>query len=150
MIFLLTVLVLAQTYLSAANLVRIFTLVLEWTLRTKSLKRSLLEMYAEHKSISAHEEFSAWAKSKRRLKKLTVEYKEHRLKISQRAKTAQWIVTALLRGFVWAIILGWWGAVFYLPMEWFGPVHSWMKFPFSPLESVGPFYWVEALRAILV
>lgn len=39
--------------------------------------------------------------------------------------------------------------VFYVPPQFFGPVTSWLKFPFSPFGSVGVFYYVSGLRSIL-
>jgi hypothetical protein len=47
-------------------------------------------------------------------------------------------------------LLIWWSEpVFYIPEQWFGPLTSWLKFPFAPLGSCGVFYWWSALKSLV-
>ena len=113
-------------------------------------KHEILALQLELASISAQDEFSKWAKVNRKFESLK---KEYALDASESQSHSLRIYATVNYGLYFFEILAliYWSAepMFYMPNEWFGPLTSWLKFPFAPLGSVGAFYWWSALKSVL-
>ncbi|KAJ3321015.1 GET complex subunit get1 [Boothiomyces sp. JEL0866] len=121
------------------------------TIQIQKLKAELLSTRKELLQTSAQDEFAKWAKLKRTLDKLTVEYDECAKSIAGKKAVTVTFVSWGLPGILWAfqiLLLIIWRAepVFYIPEQWFGPITNWLKFPFAP---EGVFYWWSALKSVL-
>lgn len=105
-------------------------------------------------STSAQDEFAKWAKLRRKFDGLINEYEDLSKDIAGIKMKYDMFLSYGIPSTLWTIqifMLVWWSAepVFYVPEQWFGPLTSWLKFPFAPLGSVGVFYWWSALKSIL-
>jgi hypothetical protein len=122
--------------------------------KLNALKLEIVDKKKELQNTSAQDQFSKWAKLRRHHDKLMNEYTE----LTNIYSSSQGIFSSfsswglyILVWLVQIITLFWlWRTpVFYLPEDWFGPLTSWMKFPFAPFGSVGVFYWWSAVHACL-
>lgn len=104
------------------------------------------ELQEKLKNTSAQDEFAKWAKLKRNFDKKIVEL--------QLLRKNQSNYIFLIQSILWSLQIGllvyyMYEPMFYVPLEWFGPLTNWLKFPFAPNGSCGIFYWWCAIKSVL-
>ena len=114
------------------------------------LKTQVLKLQQELAKISAQDEFAKWAKTNRKLEQARKDYNNLKTESKSSHDNRFKILNYSLYGLE-IIALIYWSSepMFYIPNEWFGPLTSWLKFPFAPMGSVGAFYWWSALKSVL-
>ena len=145
MIALLTILVLVVTH---HFLAKIFALLDKTGSMHK--REQILKAQQEISMVSAQDEFAKWAKMNRKLESMKKELAQS----EDESKSQQQLFYALCNYglyFLEGSALIYWSSepMFYIPHQWFGPLTSWLKFPFAPMGSVGAFYWWSALKSVL-
>jgi tail-anchored protein insertion receptor len=120
----------------------------------QSLKKQIIATKTEILNTSAQDQFAKWAKLRRQHDKLMAKYTELSSSYSSLQMQFSTLTGWVLYVALWScqvVILVWYSStpVFYLPEDWFGPLTSWLKFPFAPVGSVGVFYWWSAIYAFL-
>ena len=115
---------------------RIFTIDTS-TVKLDKTKTEIIEIKEQILCTSAQDEFAKWAKLKRKFDKLVQDYERDSKQASQIRQSFESGIHWVLYGSIWGIqivLLIYWSqrAVFYVPGNWFGPLTSWLKFPFAP------------------
>ncbi|KAJ3306983.1 GET complex subunit get1 [Kappamyces sp. JEL0829] len=112
-------------------------------LELKRSRTELIRIKKELSAISAQDDFAKWARLRRQFDKVAKEHDE----LATSVKAFKVYVTSLISigipVFLWGvqiIMLVIWCAepVFYVPDTWFGPLTSWLKFPFAPNGTTQP------------
>ncbi|SCZ87526.1 BZ3500_MvSof-1268-A1-R1_Chr2-2g04992 [Microbotryum saponariae] len=109
----------------------------------KALRADIIKLRAELAATSSVDEFSKWAKLRRRVDKAVSELEALNATSSQSRQSFQslfkrilWIFTTILP----FVVTSWHrkAAVFYLPPSWFGPATWWLGLPSAPTGSSPP------------
>ncbi|KAJ2995129.1 GET complex subunit get1 [Globomyces sp. JEL0801] len=119
-----------------------------------SLKSNLIKTKQLIIETSPQSHFAKWAKLKRTFAKQKAEYSVLNSHVHSHKSSFIFVVSSALPILLWSfqiLLLIVWRAepVFYVPEQWFGPLTSWLQFPFAPYGSVGVFYWWSALNSVL-
>ncbi|KAL8292142.1 hypothetical protein RQP46_001608 [Phenoliferia psychrophenolica] len=118
------------------------------------LKTQVLSLRAELKATSAQDEFSKWAKLRRKVDKAVADLEAlngqaagSKAAFASWFKRMLWILTTVLP----FIISSWHRkeAVFYLPKGWFGPLGWWMGLPSAPAGGIACGIWTMACKKTL-
>ena len=117
-------------------------------------KKELFRVKLEIRQTSAQDQFAKWAKLRRRYDKLLNQYQQENKDLFARRAVVDFYTSWCLYLTTWILIgymLVFWSfdALFYLPGDWFGPIHDWLLFPFAPSGSVGAFYWFSCCRSCI-
>ncbi|GAA5995694.1 GET complex subunit GET1 [Rhodotorula paludigena] len=122
--------------------------------QNSSKKAEILQLRAELAATSSQDEFSKWARIRRKLDKAVQELETlnagssaHRKKFASTFKSALWVVTTVL-----PFIVSSWNRkapVFWLPEGWFGPLGWWLSCPSAPAGAVAVTVWTMACRRTL-
>ncbi len=135
-----TLLVLLQTIMNRIGIYKIdlFLFQQKQLIKQQELKKQMLKLKQELRLVSAQDEFSKWAKLKRKLEQLLKEYKGIKVIKSNRLQ----IVLYLLLG---SSLVYWvFTPVFYIP-NWFQLGLHW---PGSPVGSCSVIYWYFAITSV--
>ncbi|KAJ3054479.1 GET complex subunit get1 [Rhizophlyctis rosea] len=123
----------------------------EKTARFASYKQEITTLRRDLTGTSAQDEFAKWAKMRRRLDKLSVEYQSlaKELATSRSAFHLQFSLgmRALMFG-AQILLLALYRsvAIFYLPHDWLGPFSRLLSLPSAPIGSVSVLVWYYACR----
>ncbi|KAI8804687.1 WRB/Get1 family [Cladochytrium replicatum] len=103
----------------------------------KKRRKEILDIKGDLSRTSAQDEFSKWAKLRRKLDKQVAEYeKECKSGSMDKAKfevAVSWGLWAAMLFFQAVVMLAYrTTAMFYIPLEWSGPLHWILSFPFAP------------------
>lgn len=111
----------------------------------KALKLKILKDRTELTSTSAQDEFSKWAKLRRRLDKsiselesLSIQSNQSKLVFSGHFKKFLWLIMTALP-FIFSSYHRK-AAVFYLPLNWFGPSTWFLSLPSAPTGKKSPLF----------
>ncbi|KDE03389.1 hypothetical protein MVLG_06107 [Microbotryum lychnidis-dioicae p1A1 Lamole] len=117
----------------------------------KALRADIIKLRAELAATSSVDEFSKWAKLRRRVDKAVSELEALNATSSQSRQSFQslfkrilWIFTTILP----FVVTSWHrkAAVFYLPPSWFGPATWWLGLPSAPTGAVACGVWTMACK----
>jgi len=104
---------------------------------TRAKKAEILQLRADLAATSSQDEFSKWARIRRKLDKAvqdldntTADTSQHRKHFNKQFKSALWIVTTVAPFVVSSYHRK--SPVFWLPRGWFGPLGWWLSFPSAP------------------
>ncbi|BGP50642.1 GET complex subunit get1 [Rhodotorula kratochvilovae] len=121
---------------------------------TRTKKAEILQLRADLAATSSQDEFSKWARIRRKLDKAVQDLEAsnadtaaHRKKFAATFKSALWLATTVL-----PFIASSWhrkSPVFWLPRGWFGPLGWWLSFPSAPAGAVAVSVWTMACRRTL-
>ena len=104
---------------------------------TRANKAEILDLRAQLAATSSQDEFSKWARLRRKLDKAvqdleatTANTSAHRTQFNKSFKSALWVVTTVAP----FVVSSWHrkSPVFWLPRGWFGPLGWWLSFPSAP------------------
>ncbi|SCV70363.1 BQ2448_1757 [Microbotryum intermedium] len=117
----------------------------------KALRADIIKLRTELAATSSVDEFSKWAKLRRRVDKAVSELEILNATSSQSRQSFQsifkrilWVLTTILP----FVITSWHrkAAVFYLPPSWFGPATWWLGLPSAPTGAVACGVWTMACK----
>jgi uncharacterized membrane protein (DUF106 family) len=118
----------------------------------KKLKQQVIRLKQTMDSTSAQDEFAKWAKLRRQYDKLSAEL-DAQLRIqAQNDKSLlwSWVIWIILWSIqIYLVARSLFQPMFYLPLDWFGPIASWTKWPLAPHGSVSSVYWWFACNSII-
>ncbi|GAA5892419.1 hypothetical protein JCM8208_005817 [Rhodotorula glutinis] len=121
---------------------------------TRAKKADILQLRADLAATSSQDEFSKWARIRRKLDKAvqdleatTADTTQHRKQFNKQFKSALWIVTTVAPFVVSSYHRK--SPVFWLPRGWFGPLGWWLSFPSAPAGAVAVSVWTMACRRTL-
>lgn len=124
-----------------------------------SMKKELFETRQQMNMTSAQDEFSKWAKLRRRVDKLSQQVDEQSASRShagtniadQVISSSQFMFSIMFKGFMFVLnsavpfVLNWYFKyvpMFYLPPgDWFGPLGYLFSFPNAPVGAVSSTVW---------
>lgn len=118
------------------------------------LKKEILSGRRELQSISAQDEFSRWAKVRRRVDKQTSELEAlntslaaHRSKFNTVIKVLIFVLTT---GLQWSFSAKHSrAAIVYLPKDWFGPLTWFLGLPFAPAGALSCGIYIMLIKRVL-
>ncbi|KAI8984729.1 WRB/Get1 family [Mycotypha africana] len=122
--------------------------------KQKKMKTDVLRLKAELGQTSSQDEFSKWAKLRRKLDKAVADLEKLNSDISYSRAAFELKVKSVL----WFLVHGsqvvmvlWFrkSAVFYLPPGWFGPAQRFLSWPSAPEGSVSVGIWFAACRRMI-
>ncbi|KAK4049567.1 GET complex subunit get1 [Microbotryomycetes sp. JL201] len=117
----------------------------------RRLRQEILQLRAELAGTSSQDEFSKWAKIRRKLDKAVAELEA----ANQDTVAAKQQFAKIFKAFLFVlttvapfIITSWHRkeAVFFLPPGWFGPATWWMGLPSAPAGGVACGIWTMACK----
>ncbi|KAL4401199.1 GET complex subunit Get1 [Malassezia pachydermatis] len=118
-------------------------------------KKELYEMRQQLNMTSAQDEFSKWARLRRKVDKLTQEVDEQ----NKTMASSQFMFSIMFKGFMFVLnsaipfILNWYFKrvpMFYLPPgDWFGPLGPLFSFPNAPAGAVSSTVWTTVCGRVL-
>ncbi|GAA5963467.1 hypothetical protein JCM21900_006478 [Sporobolomyces salmonicolor] len=118
---------------------------------TKDKKTEILKLRQELAATSSQDEFSKWARIRRKLDKAVADLEASNSATSAQKsrfltsfKSALWLLTTVVP----FIISSWHRKtpVFWLPQGWFGPLGWWLSFPSAPAGAVAVSIWTMSCR----
>ncbi|GAA6007295.1 hypothetical protein JCM10207_001574 [Rhodosporidiobolus poonsookiae] len=121
----------------------------------KTHKAEILKLRAELAATSSQDEFSKWARIRRKLDKAVQDLEaskadssSHRKAFATKFKSALWLATTVVP----FIISSWHrkSPVFFLPAGWFGPLGWWLSLPSAPAGALAVSLWTMACKRTLV
>ncbi|GAA5864295.1 hypothetical protein JCM3774_002742 [Rhodotorula dairenensis] len=117
----------------------------------KQQKQDILKLRAELAATSSQDEFSKWARLRRKLDKAVQDLdasnsgsNAHRQQFAATFKKLLWILTTVVPFIVSSYNRK--SPVFYLPEGWFGPLGWWLGLPGAPAGAVAVTVWTMACR----
>ncbi|GAA5991544.1 hypothetical protein JCM11641_000201 [Rhodosporidiobolus odoratus] len=120
----------------------------------KDKKAEILSLRAELAATSSQDEFSKWARLRRKLDKAVADLEATNSTIASerkafltKFKTALWILTTVV-----PFVLSSYhrkSAVFYLPDGWFGGLGWWLSLPSAPAGALAVGLWTMACKRTL-
>lgn len=119
--------------------------------KKREIRSQVLKLRAELAGTSAQDEFSKWAKTRRKLDKAIAELEQS----NQTSAASKALFAKSIKSFVWVattagpfIITSWHrkDAVFYLPPAWFGPATWWLGLPSAPMGAISCGLWTMACK----
>ncbi|GAA5933992.1 hypothetical protein JCM3775_002843 [Rhodotorula graminis] len=121
---------------------------------TRAKKAEILQLRADLAATSSQDEFSKWARIRRKLDKAvqdleatTADTSQHRKQFNKQFKSALWVVTTVAPFVVSSYHRK--SPVFWLPTGWFGPLGWWLSFPSAPAGAIAVSVWTMACRRTL-
>ncbi|GAA5910044.1 hypothetical protein JCM5296_007004 [Sporobolomyces johnsonii] len=121
---------------------------------TKHKKAEILKLRQELAATSSQDEFSKWARIRRKLDKAVADLEAsnsttsaHKSRFLTSFKSALWLLTTVVP----FVISSWHRKtpVFWLPQGWFGPLAWWLSFPSAPAGAVAVSIWTMSCRRTL-
>ncbi|BGO94250.1 hypothetical protein NBRC10512_006884 [Rhodotorula toruloides] len=120
----------------------------------RAQKAEILKLRADLAATSSQDEFSKWARIRRKLDKAVQDLESsnadssaHRQQFNKTFKSALWVLTTVLPFIVSSYHRR--TPVFWLPKNWFGPLGWWLSFPSAPAGAVAVSVWTMACRRTL-
>ncbi|BGP13395.1 hypothetical protein JCM10213_008554 [Rhodosporidiobolus nylandii] len=117
----------------------------------KDKKAEILKLRAELAATSSQDEFSKWARLRRRLDKAVAELEASNASTSTarsafltKFKTFLWILTTVVPFVMSSYHRK--SAVFYLPEGWFGPLGWWLGLPSAPAGALAVSLWTMSIK----
>ncbi|GAA5860161.1 hypothetical protein JCM8547_009209 [Rhodosporidiobolus lusitaniae] len=121
----------------------------------KDKKAEILQLRAELAATSSQDEFSKWARIRRKLDKAVQELEatatdtaSARKAFSSKFKSALWILTTVIPFVISSYHRK--SPVFFLPQGWFGPLGWWLSLPSAPAGALAVSLWTMAVKRTLV
>lgn len=122
--------------------------------KQKTLKQEILAGRRELQTISAQDEFSKWAKVRRRVDKqsgeleaLNTSLASHRSSFNTVIKV---LIFALTTGLQWSFSARYSrDAIVYLPRDWFGPLTWFLGLPFAPAGALSCGIYVMLIKRVI-
>lgn len=119
-----------------------------------TLKKEILDGRRELQSISAQDEFSKWAKVRRRndkqateLEALNASLTAHRSKFNTFIKVLIFVLTT---GLQWSFSARYSkDAIVYLPKDWFGPLTWFLGLPFAPTGALSCGIYIMLIKRVI-
>ena len=104
---------------------------------TRDKKQEILQLRTELAATSSQDEFSKWARIRRKLDKAVAELEQvqqgtsqHRQQFAKRFKSLLWLATTVIPFVISSYHRK--TPVVWLPRGWFGPLAWWLSFPSAP------------------
>ncbi|GAA6036541.1 hypothetical protein JCM8097_003558 [Rhodosporidiobolus ruineniae] len=121
----------------------------------KDKKAQILALRAELAATSSQDEFSKWARIRRKLDKAvadlestTADSSAHRKAFATKFKSALWILTTVVPFIISSYHRK--SPVFWLPRGWFGPLGWWLSLPSAPAGALAVSLWTMSIKRTLV
>ncbi|GAA5903632.1 hypothetical protein JCM6882_003006 [Rhodosporidiobolus microsporus] len=121
---------------------------------TKDKKAEILALRAELAATSSQDEFSKWARLRRKLDKAVQELEvanastsSARKAFATKFKSALWLLTTVLPFIVSSYHRK--SPVFWLPKGWFGPAGWWLSLPSAPAGALAVSLWTMSCKRTL-
>ncbi|GAA5903373.1 GET complex subunit GET1 [Sporobolomyces salmoneus] len=121
---------------------------------TKAKKAEILQLRADLAATSSQDEFSKWARIRRKLDKAVSELEAtnstssaQKARFATSFKSAVWLATTII-----PFVISSWNRktpVIWLPKGWFGPLGWWLSFPSAPAGAVAVSIWTMACKRTL-
>ncbi|GAA6022298.1 hypothetical protein JCM8202_002016 [Rhodotorula sphaerocarpa] len=120
----------------------------------KQQKADILKLRAELAATSAQDEFSKWARLRRKLDKAVQDLEQsnsgtnaHKQQFAATFKKVLWVLTTVLPFIQSSYHRS--SPVFFLPEQWFGPLAWWLSLPSAPRGALAVTVWSMACRRSL-
>ncbi|WFD15457.1 glutamine amidotransferase subunit [Malassezia arunalokei] len=123
--------------------------------KLSSMKKDLFETRQQMNMTSAQDEFSKWARLRRKVDKLTAQVDEQNKSLA----STQFMFSIMFKVFMFVLnsavpfALNWyfkWTPMFYLPPgDWFGPLGYFFSFPNAPAGAVSSTVWTTVCGRVL-
>ncbi|POY76350.1 hypothetical protein BMF94_0547 [Rhodotorula taiwanensis] len=117
----------------------------------KQQKAEILKLRAELAATSSQDEFSKWARIRRKLDKAVQDLDAsnsgstaQRQQFASNFKRALWVLTTVIPFIISSYHRK--SPVLYLPRGWFGPLGWWLSLPSAPAGAVAVTVWTMACR----
>ncbi|TKA52231.1 hypothetical protein B0A53_04654 [Rhodotorula sp. CCFEE 5036] len=117
----------------------------------KQQKADILKLRAELAATSSQDEFSKWARLRRKLDKAVQDLDNansgsnaHRQQFAASFKKLVWLLTTVIPFIISSYHRK--SPVFYLPQGWFGPLGWWLSLPSGPAGAVVVTVWTMACK----
>ncbi|GAA5825983.1 hypothetical protein JCM11251_000077 [Rhodosporidiobolus azoricus] len=121
---------------------------------TKDKKAEILQLRAELAATSSQDEFSKWARLRRKLDKTVQELEaantdtaSARKAFSTKFKSALWLLTTVVPFIISSYHRK--SPVFWLPQGWFGPLGWWLSLPSAPAGALAVSLWTMSCKRTL-
>ncbi|GAA6058797.1 hypothetical protein JCM10212_001913 [Sporobolomyces blumeae] len=121
---------------------------------TKAKKAEILQLRADLAATSSQDEFSKWARIRRKLDKACAELEStnstataHKASFLSSFKSALWLFTTIVPFVITSYYSK--SAAIYLPRGWFDPLGYWLSFPSAPAGALTVSLWVMACKKTL-
>ncbi|GAA5832665.1 hypothetical protein JCM3766R1_004287 [Sporobolomyces carnicolor] len=118
---------------------------------TRDKKQEILQLRTELAATSSQDEFSKWARIRRKLDKAVAELEQvqqgtsqHRQQFAKRFKSLLWLATTVIPFVISSYHRK--TPVVWLPRGWFGPLAWWLSFPSAPAGAVAVSVWTMACK----
>ncbi|GAA6020441.1 hypothetical protein JCM11491_000247 [Sporobolomyces phaffii] len=117
----------------------------------KAKKAEILQLRADLAATSSQDEFSKWARIRRKLDKAVADLEStnatataHKAKFQTSFKSALWLLTTIVPFIISSYHRK--TPVIWLPKGWFGPLGWWLSFPSAPAGAVAVSVWTMACK----
>ncbi|GAA5876521.1 hypothetical protein JCM16303_003567 [Sporobolomyces ruberrimus] len=118
---------------------------------TKAKKAEILQLRADLAATSSQDEFSKWARIRRKLDKAVADLEStnststaHKSRFQTSFKSALWLLTTIIPFIISSYHRK--TPVIWLPKGWFGPLAWWFSFPSAPAGAVAVGIWTMACK----
>ncbi|KAJ2786199.1 GET complex subunit get1 [Coemansia javaensis] len=117
------------------------------------LRDAIVELRRDLQAVSSVDEFSRWAKMRRRLDSLSADFERVSSDLAVERTAFELYVNMGLRAAVYGVravvnVYNYRVAVFYVPANWFYPVLWFLSLPAAPMGSVSVTVWAFACNRI--
>ncbi|KAK9896890.1 hypothetical protein P389DRAFT_168606 [Cystobasidium minutum MCA 4210] len=122
--------------------------------KQKALKKDIVDGRRELQSISAQDEFSRWAKVRRRVDKQVNELEALNTSLTSHRGSFNTVIKVLLfiltTGLQWSFSARYSrDAVVYLPKDWFGPLTWFLGLPFAPAGALSCGIYIMLIKRVI-
>ncbi|GAA5975560.1 hypothetical protein JCM5350_002650 [Sporobolomyces pararoseus] len=121
---------------------------------TKAKKAEILQLRADLAATSSQDEFSKWARIRRKLDKAVQELEStnsigtaHKTRFQTSFKSILWLLTTIIPFIISSYHRK--TPVIWLPKGWFGPLGWWLSLPSAPAGAVAVGIWTMACKRTL-
>lgn len=119
-----------------------------------SLKKEILSGRRELHSISAQDEFSRWAKVRRRVDKQSSELEALNTSLTAHRSSFNTVIKVLIfvltTGLQWSFTAKYSrAAIVYLPKDWFGPLTWFLGLPFAPAGALSCGIYIMLIKRVI-